>query len=49
MYIILSQKKDFKSEYKDELFKAYHFPASYRSRINTGDRFVYTLIKMNME
>lgn len=41
MYIILSQKKDFKSEYKDELFKVYHFPASYRSRINTGDIFVY--------
>lgn len=41
MYIILSQKKDFKSEYKDELFKLYHFPASYRGRINTGDIFVY--------
>lgn len=41
MYIILSQKKDFKSEYKDELFKVYHFPASYMSRINTGDIFVY--------
>lgn len=40
-YIILSQKKDFKSEYKDELFKLYHFPAAYRSRINTGDIFIY--------
>lgn len=41
MYIVLSQKKDFKSEYKDKLFQLYHFPASYRSRINTGDVFVY--------
>ena len=40
-YIILSQKKDFKSEYKDKLFQLYHFPASYRSRINTGDIFIY--------
>ena len=40
-YIVLSQKKDFKSEYKDKLFQLYHFPASYRSRINTGDVFVY--------
>ena len=41
MYVILSQKKDFKSEYKDKLFQLYHFPASYRTRINTGDVFVY--------
>lgn len=41
MYIVLSQKKDYKSEYKDELFRLYHFPASYRTRINTGDIFVY--------
>ena len=41
MYIVLSQKKDFKSEYKDELFHLYHFPASYRSRINSGDVFIY--------
>ncbi len=39
--IVLSQKKDFKSEYKDVLFRLYHFPASYRSRINTGDTFIY--------
>lgn len=41
MYIVLSQKKDYKSEYKDELFSLYHFPASYRSRINSGDVFIY--------
>ena len=41
-YIILSQKKDFKSKYKDELFKLYHFPASYRTRIETGDIFIYS-------
>lgn len=41
MYIVLSQKKDFHSNYKDELFSLYHFPSSYRSRINTGDVFIY--------
>ncbi len=41
MYIILSQKKDFSSEYEDKLYSLYHFPASYRSRINTGDVFIY--------
>lgn len=41
MYIILSQKKDFSSSYEDKLFQLYHFPASYRSRINTGDIFIY--------
>lgn len=40
-YIVLSQKKDFKSEYKDKLFQLYHFPAAYRSRISTGDIFIY--------
>ena len=40
-FIVLSQKKDFKSRYKDKLFRLYHFPASYRSRINSGDIFVY--------
>lgn len=41
MYIILSQKKDFRSEYQDKLFQLYHFPSCYRSRINTGDIFIY--------
>ncbi|MCH5296906.1 MAG: hypothetical protein J1E85_04470 [Ruminococcus sp.] len=41
MYIVLTQKKDFKSEYKDELFHLYHFPAKYLSKINSGDRFIY--------
>ena len=40
-YIILSQKKDFKSDYQDQIFKLYHFPCQYRSRINTGDIFIY--------
>lgn len=40
-YIVLTQKKDFKSEYKDKLFQLYHFPAKYRSKINTGDTFIY--------
>lgn len=38
-------QKDYKSEYKDELFSLYHFPASYRSRINTGDIFIYNQAK----
>lgn len=33
--------KDFKSEYKDELFKKYHFPARYKNTIKKGDTFVY--------
>ena len=40
-YIILSQAKDFKSEYDDVLFEVYHFPACYRRRINKGDIFIY--------
>lgn len=40
-YIILSQKKDFKSSYKDVIFKQYHFPAKYRSTIKSGDVFIY--------
>ena len=41
MFIILAQKKDFKSAYKDELFNLYHFPAKYINCIHTGDIFVY--------
>ena len=41
MYIALTQKKDFKSEYKDELFQLDHFPAKYLSKIHTGDKFIY--------
>lgn len=40
-FIVLTQKKDFKSEYEDKLFQLYHFPAKYRNKINTGDTFVY--------
>lgn len=40
-FIILTQKKDFKSEYEDKLFELYHFPAKYRGKINTGDTFIY--------
>lgn len=40
-YIILSQAKDFKSDYDDVLFEVYHFPACYRRRINEGDIFIY--------
>lgn len=40
-YIILSQAKDFKSKYDDVIFELYHFPAKYRSSINSGDIFIY--------
>ena len=41
MYMVLAQKKDFHSKYEDRIYSLYHFPASYRGRINTGDTFVY--------
>lgn len=41
MYIILSQRIDFESEYADELFHLYHFPRKYRNQIHGGDIFIY--------
>ena len=41
MYIILSQRIDIKSDYKDTPFTRYHFPKRYKSQINTGDSFIY--------
>lgn len=41
MYLALTQKKDFRTEYEDKLYELYHFPAKYRSKINTGDIFIY--------
>jgi len=41
MKIVLSQRIDVKSEYDDIPFSTYHFPKTYRSQINTGDRFIY--------
>lgn len=41
MLIILSQKIDSASEYSDELFKTYHYPARYKNQIHEGDIFVY--------
>ncbi|WP_088034871.1 HNH endonuclease signature motif containing protein [Evansella clarkii] len=41
MLLILSQRIDYKSEYKDVPFKLYHFPKSYRSQIKAGDKFIY--------
>ncbi len=41
MFIILSQRKDILSNYKDELFSAYHFPKRYKNLIHTGDLFIY--------
>ena len=41
MNIILSQKRDIKSKYMDELFYLYHFPSKYKNQIHTGDTFIY--------
>jgi hypothetical protein len=41
MYVILSQKIDTESSYSDNLFYTYHYPARYKSQMNTGDVFIY--------
>jgi len=41
MLIILSQKIESASEYSDELFEIYHYPARYKNQIHEGDTFVY--------
>lgn len=41
MYIILSQRRDTESQYMDELYSLYHFPARYRNQIHPNDLFVY--------
>ena len=41
MLIILSQKIDTSSEYSDEVFATYHYPARYKNQIHEGDTFVY--------
>jgi len=41
MYIILSQRIDIESEYSDDLFQLYHYPARYKSQIHEGDIFIY--------
>lgn len=41
MLIVLSQKIDTLSDYADEVFRIYHFPARYRNQIHEGDTFVY--------
>jgi hypothetical protein len=41
MLVILSQKVDSESEYADELFTTYHYPAHYRNQLRAGDVFVY--------
>ena len=42
MYIILSQKIDVESSYKDQPFVTYHYPARYRNAIHVGDSFIYS-------
>ena len=37
MYLALTQKKDFRTEYEDKLYELYHFPAKYRSKINRSE------------
>ena len=41
MYIILSQRIDIESEYSDDLFQLYHYPARYKNQIHEGDIFIY--------
>lgn len=41
MQLVLSQRIDYKSDYKDIPFKVYHYPKRYRNQIKTGDTFVY--------
>ena len=41
MYIILSQKIDTESSYKDAVFEKYHYPSRYKNQIHEGDVFVY--------
>ena len=42
MYIILSQKIDVASSYKDQPFISYHYPARYKNAIHVGDHFIYS-------
>lgn len=42
MYIVLSQKIDVESTYKDQPFITYHYPARYRNAIHVGDCFIYS-------
>jgi predicted HNH restriction endonuclease len=39
--IILSQRIDTQSEYKDIPYQMYHYPKKYRHQVKTGDIFVY--------
>ena len=41
MLVILSQKVDSKSDYMDEPFLTYHYPARYRNQLRKGDVFIY--------
>ena len=41
MIIILSQKIDSDSDYDDDLFNVYHYPARYRNQIHEGDTYIY--------
>ena len=41
MPIILSQRIDLVSDYKDKPYFRYHFPKRYRNQVKTGDIFIY--------
>lgn len=40
-HIVLSQRIDKPSSYKDVLYEMYHFPKTYRNQVKSGDLFVY--------
>ncbi|QHE51674.1 HNH endonuclease [Pontibacillus sp. HMF3514] len=41
MFIIIGQRIDYNSSYKDIPFKEYHFPKKYRYQVQQGDIFIY--------
>jgi hypothetical protein len=41
MALILSQRIDYESDYKDVPFEVYHYPKRYCNQINKGDPFIY--------
>ncbi len=41
MFVILSQRVDYESDYEDELFNIYHYPSRYKKQLTAGDIFIY--------
>lgn len=41
MFVILSQRIDFLSEYNDKPYEIYHYPETYKNQLKSGDIFIY--------